>query len=103
MVTLNTEKQKEAHKKLYKDIFDCDCKPWIKDKGYCSKCHGKVIMFMDDYGAGVLTRDIELEELSKENSKLLKTNLTTNKKLESKIKRVEELKKLLITHKETNV
>lgn len=97
MVTI--EKQKQAHKLLYKVIYDCDCKPWRKRESYCSKCHANVIMFMDTYGAGVLTRDIELDELLKKYSKLLKTNLALNKRLESKIKRVEELKTLLISLK----
>ncbi len=95
MVTLNKEKQKKAHEKLHNAIFNCDCKPWRKLESYCDKCHAAVIKFMEDFGAGVLTRDMELYELSKGYAKLLRTNVSLEKRLDEKIKRVEELKEMV--------
>ena len=95
MVTLNKEIHKEAHKELHKTIYDCDCQPYLKPWQYCEKCKNAVLDFMDKHGAGALTKDVEMEELAKEYSKLLKNNLSLTKRLDEKIKRVEELKKIL--------
>lgn len=84
--------QKKAHEDLHKKIYDCNCKPHLNPWIYCNKCQGAIIDFMNKYGAGILTRDIELEELEKSNDKICKENRSVKEKLDSKIKRVEVLK-----------
>ena len=92
MVTMNKQEQKEAHKVLHKKIYDCSCRPYLSPWEYCEDCKNAVLEFMRKYGAGVLTRDAEIEELAKEYSKCLRVNLAIIKRLDEKIKRVEELK-----------
>jgi len=96
MVTLNREEEEKAHKELHKKIYDCVCKPYLKPHKYCDDCKKNVTDFMDMFGAGVLTRDEKVEELQKENLKLKGELSVIQKKLEEKIKRVEELKKELV-------
>jgi len=95
MVTLDKEEEKEAHKVLHKKIYDCSCKPYLSPWQYCEDCKDSVLEFMQKFGAGVLTRDEELEDLGKECSKILKLNVSLTKKLDEKINRVEQLKKEL--------
>lgn len=95
MVTLDKELHKKAHKELHKTIYDCDCKPYLKPWEYCDNCKNAVLKFMDTHGAGVLTRDEDIEELAKLYSKALKLNVSLEKRLDEKIKRVEELKKII--------
>lgn len=85
--------QKEAHKELHKRIYDCNCKPYLRPNEYCEKCKNAVLEFMKEHGAGGLTRDVELEELTKQYSRICKENALLLKKLEIKSRRVEELKK----------
>ena len=87
--------QNEPHVKLHKQIYECECKPWRKGVDYCEKCQKAVVDFMNKHGAGILTNDIVIEDLLKDNVKLAKERDSLEKKLESKIKRVEELKNLL--------
>ncbi len=92
MVTLDKELHKKAHKELHQAIYDCKCKPYLEPWKYCDNCKNAMLKFMDEHGAGVLTRDEEIEELAKLYSKALKLNASLEKRLDEKIKRVEELK-----------
>lgn len=83
---------REEHKELHKRIYGCDCKPWLNERDYCEKCQGYVISFMNQFGAGVLTRDIEIENLRKTSKKLDMEIASLRKKLEHKTKRLEEIK-----------
>ncbi len=92
--------ENEPHVQLHKLIYDCtnrndSCKPWSRGVDYCKGCQKAVIDFMNKYGAGVLTNDIVIEDLLKDNVKLAKENMSLKNKLEAKIKRVEELKSQL--------
>ncbi len=90
---MNIILEKEPHIVLHHKIVSCKCQPWRKGIDYCRKCQYAVIEFMNNYGSGVLTNDITIEELLKDNIQLDKDNNSLRIKLEAKIKRVEELKK----------
>ena len=97
MVIFNKEEQKKAHKGLHKEIYDCSCKPYLSPWEYCEKCKNAVLEFMQKYGAGVLTRDEEVEDLQKAfNTAMIKVG-SLKQKLEEKIQRVEKLKDKLET------
>ena len=87
--------ENEPHTKLHKQIYECGCKPWRRGVDYCEKCQKAVVDFMNKYGAGILANDIVIEDLLKDNVKVSKENISLKKRLDAKIKRVEELKKLL--------
>lgn len=89
---MDNKERFEAHKILHTKIYKCECKPYLKDEGYCGVCENEILEFMNKYGAGVLTNDILIEELQKKITKLTKENNSLSFKLELKIKRVEELK-----------
>lgn len=93
MVTFDKEEQKKAHKELHKKIYDCDCKPWSNGVDYCEKCQYAVIKFMNQYGAGVLTRDEEVDDLQEAfNTAMIEVG-NLKQKLEGKITKYEKLKK----------
>lgn len=84
--------ENEPHMILHKQIYECKCKPWRKGVDYCDNCQKAVVDFMNEHGAGVLTNDIVIEGLLKDCVKLAKENMSLKKRLEVKIRRVEELK-----------
>lgn len=86
----------EPHIKLHEKIKECGCKPWRKGVDYCKNCEKAVIDLMNKYGAGYLCRDEEIELMLKSSIKLVKENESLKKKLDEKIKRVEELKTQIV-------
>lgn len=88
---MENEYNELEHKELRKKIYKCKCSP-IKDGDYCNECKSAVLDFMKQYGAGVLCRDRQLEVLNAELKSALCLNDNLNVKLDTKTKKVEDLK-----------
>ena len=87
-----TEEEKQAFKDFTKDVYNCPCGPTISG-AYCNDCKRKVLDFIDKWGMGILCQDITVENQDKKIKWLKGQCSSLVKKLEEKIKRVEELKK----------
>ena len=88
---------KEEHKKLHKQIYNCKCLPIGKKDSYCEACQKAVIDFMNVYGAGALTRDEYIYDLNKENKELKNDEIALQERLKIKVKEVEKLTLLICT------
>ena len=87
----NMHKEKE-HRELHKKIVSCKCLPLGKKEDYCNVCQKAVIDFMNEHGAGTLTRDLLAYDLNKEIARLQTINSALQGSLDKKIKEFEMLK-----------
>ncbi len=88
--------EKERHKELHKKIFNCKCLPISPGSKYCENCQTAVIEFMNEYGAGVLTNDMVIEELKHKISKLVNENISLNNKFKDIVQKYDKLKASLV-------
>jgi len=92
---MEIEEQCIEHKKLHKKIYDCKCK--VLTEGYCNNCISTISDFMKDFGAGVLTQDMLVEQLRTELKRVKEHNISLNNKVDEKTQQIVQLKNKLTT------
>ena len=98
MINELKEHELKEHKELHNKIWNCKnekCNPVLRGVNYCKDCQKVIIDFMNKYGAGVLTRDKQVEDLQDKIRKLELERNSLDKKFLEKIKKVEELKQTI--------
>ena len=83
----------EIHKELHDKIWNCKCIPLCSNGfKYCKNCQQVVLEFMDNHGAGTLTRDSELEGMTQNYQKAVNECSSYFNKIRAQKKIIEELK-----------